>query len=251
MAKQYWPDGDPLQDRLIIGRGVMQEFATEGPRQIIGVVADSHDGSLRGAPGPKMFIPQAQVPDAVNALNLSITPLAWVIRTRGDPQALSSQVQEQLRQVSGLPVSDIRTMEEVLSLSTSRQRFNMVVMSTFGGSALLLSVIGIYGLMAYSVQQRRQEIGIRMALGAQSTQILRMVVYQGIRLTLAGVVIGTAGALGLTRFLASLLFGVQARDPLIFAGIPVLVSMVALLALWLPARSAAGVNPVVALRYDA
>jgi predicted permease len=250
MARQYWKDSDPLNDQLVIGKGIMREFSTEQPRQIIGVVADSRDGGLNNNPRPKMFIPQAQVPDAANALNVGISPMAWVIRTRMEPYSLSSQIQEQLRQVTGLPVSNIRTMNEIVSLSTSRQRFNMVLMTIFGSVALLLAAIGIYGLMAYSVQQRTQEIGIRMALGAQSGDVRKMVVFQGMSLTLVGVVIGVALAFWLSRFIATFLFGVQARDPLAFIGIPILLSLVAFVAVWLPARRASRVDPVIALRYE-
>ena len=139
-------------------------------------------------------------------------------------------------------------MDEIVTLSTSRQRFNMLLMAVFGGAALLLAAIGIYGLMAYSVEQRTQEIGIRLALGAGSTAVRRMIVIQGMRLALAGVVIGIASAFGLTRFIASLLFGVKALDPLIFAAIPLLLTVVALLAVWIPARRASRVDPVTALR---
>jgi predicted permease len=250
MARQYWPEGDPLNDRLIIGRGVMREFADEPERQIIGIVGDVRDGGLNNDPGPRMYIPQAQVPDAVNALNVRLTPIAWIVRTRTDPGALSNAIQEQLRQASGLPVADVRSMSEVVSRSTSRQQFNMWLMTVFGSVALLLAAIGIYGLMAYSVKQRTQEIGIRLALGAEADQVKNMVVFQGMRLTLAGVVIGIAAAFGLTRFIASFLFGVDAWDPFVFVSVPLVLSSVALLAVWLPARRASRVNPIDALRYE-
>ncbi len=250
MARQYWKDKDPLSDRIVIGRGIMREFAAEQPRQIIGVVGDSRDGGLNNDPGPRMFIPQAQLPDLANALNVALTPMAWVVKTRVEPLSLSNQIQEQLRQVSGLPVSNIRSMNEVVSLSLSRQRFNMLLMTIFGASALLLAAIGIYGLMAYTVQQRTQEIGIRVALGAASGDVRKMIVFQGMRLALAGVVVGIGSALGLTRFVASFLFGVQARDPMVFVGIPLLLSAVALIAVWLPAIRASRVDPIVALRYE-
>ncbi|MEX2302459.1 MAG: FtsX-like permease family protein [Bryobacterales bacterium] len=250
MAKQYWPDSDPLNDRLIIGRGAMREFADEPDRQIVGIVGDVRDGGLNNDPAPCMYIPQAQLPDAANALNLRLTPMTWLVRTRVEPMSLSQPIQEQLRQASGLPVSSVQSMNEVVSLSTSRQRFNMWLMTVFGSVALLLAAIGIYGLMAYSVEQRTQEIGIRLALGAEGRQVKNMVVLQGMRLTLAGVVIGVAAAFGLTRFIASFLYGVEAWDPLVFVSVPLVLSAVALLAVWLPARRASHVNPLDALRYE-
>jgi predicted permease len=250
MARRFWKDGDPLRDRLVIGRGVMREFADEPERQIIGVVADSRDGGLNDDPGPKMFIPQAQVPDLVNALNVRLTPMAWVVRTRVPPLSLSAAIQEQLRQASGLPVSEVRPMTEVVSRSTSRQRFNMLLMSVFGASALVLAAIGIYGLMAYSVQQRTREIGIRMALGALASDVRNMVVFQGMRLALVGVAIGVASAFALARIIAGFLYGVEARDVGVFVVVPVLLSLVALLAVWFPARRASRVAPVIALRAE-
>ena len=250
MARQYWPDSNPLESRLAIGRGVMREFADEPERQIVGVVGDSRDGGLNNDPGPKMFIPQAQVPDAANALNVRITPMAWVVRTQVAPQSISAAIQEQLRQATGLPVSDVRTMEEVVSRSTSRQQFNMWLMTVFGASALLLAAIGIYGLMAYSVEQRTQEIGIRLALGAQAAQVKNMVVVQGMRLAIVGVIIGVAAAFALARFISTFLFGVTTRDPLVFGGVPILLTAVALVAVWLPARRASQVDPIIALRYE-
>jgi len=250
MARRFWKNGDPLSDRLVIGRGIMREFAGEPERQIIGVVADSRDGGLNDDPSPKMFIPQAQVPDPVNALNVRLTPMAWVVRTRVPPLSLSAAIQEQLRQASGLPVSEVRTMTEVVSRSTSRQRFNTLLMTVFGGAALLLAAIGIYGLMAYSVQQRTQEIGIRMALGALAGDVRNMVVFQGMRLALVGVGIGVASAFALARVISGFLYGVQARDPGVFVGIPILLSLVALVAVWFPARRASRVAPVIALRTE-
>ncbi len=250
MARQYWPKGDPLTDRLVIGKGVMREFAAEGERQIVGVVGDIKSNGLDSDPQPQMFIPQAQVPDLANALNVGLTPISWIVRTQVPPQSLSSVIQDQLRQSTGLPVSDVTSMDDIVSVSVSRQRFNMWVMSVFGGCALLLAAIGIYGLMAYSVEQRTQEIGIRLALGAQTSQVKNMVVRQGMLLAMIGVVLGLAAAFGLARLITSFLFGVTARDPLVFIGVPVLLSVVAFLAVWLPARRASLVDPIVALRYE-
>ena len=250
MARQYWADKDPLNDRLVIGRGIMREFAGERERQIVGVIGNTRDGGLNSDPNPMMFIPQAQVPDPVNVLNLQLSPMAWVVRTRTEPRAMSNAIQEELRQATGLPVSDIRSMEEVVSLSVSRQRFNMWLMTVFGCSALLLAAIGIYGLMAYSVEQRTQEIGIRLALGAQASHVKNMVVRQGMTLALIGVVIGLAASFGLARFIATFLFGVDKWDPMVFAGVPAVLTAVALLAVWLPARRASRVDPIIALRYE-
>ncbi len=250
MARQFWPKGNPLDDRLVIGRGGMPEFAQERERQIVGIVGDVRDGGLNSDPFPTMYIPQAQVPDAANALNVRLTPIAWVVRTQGNPYSLSAPIQEQLRQASGLPVSDLRTMNEVISRSTSRERFNMWLMTVFGCSALLLAAIGIYGLMAYSVEQRTQEIGIRLALGAQVGQVKKMVVFQGMRLAIAGLAVGLAASFGLARLIATFLFGVQAWDPTVFTVAPAILGAVAFLAVWLPARRASQVDPIIALRYE-
>jgi putative ABC transport system permease protein len=173
------------------------------------------------------------------------------VRTRGEPNAMSVAIQKELRFASGgLPVARPRTMDEVVVRSTSRSDFNMIVLSVFAGSALLLAAIGIYGLMAYSVEQRTQEIGIRLALGAGAEGVRNMIVRQGMSVVLLGVVIGIASALGLTNLIAALLFGVTARDPLVFVSVPVLLSAVALLGVWLPARRAARVDPVIALRVE-
>jgi predicted permease len=250
MARRYWEKSDPLEDRLVIGRGVMREFADEPDRQIIGIVGDIRDGGLNNDPGPMMYIPQAQVPDAANALNVGLTPVAWVVRTKVPPRSVSSAVEEQLRQASGLPVSNVQTMSEVVSTSTSRQKFNMWLMTVFGASALLLAAIGIYGLMAYSVEQRTQEIGIRIALGAPASKVKNMVVRQGMLLAILGVVVGLGFAFYLSKFVAAFLYQVQPTDPMVFVAVPVLLTVVALFAVWLPARRASRIDPIIALRYE-
>src|SRR5439155_7736233 len=182
--------------------------------------------------------------------NARLTPVAWVVRTRQAPYSVSAAIQEQLRQVSGLPVADVRSMEDVVSRSISRQRFNMLLMTVFGSAALLLAAIGIYGLMAYSVEQRTQEIGIRLALGASAGDVRRMVIGHGMRLALIGVVIGIAAAFGLARVVASLLYGVTPRYPVVVATTPILLAIVAFIGVWLPARRAVKVDPVIALRAE-
>ena len=249
-ANEFFKDQNPLEHRITIGRGVIKEFATETERQIIGVVANSRDAGLNQNPPSIMYVNQAQVPDAANALNLGLAPMGWVVRTAGDPYAASAAIQDSLRQSTGLPVSAVRSMADVVVRSTSRQRFNMWLMTIFGASALLLAAIGIYGLMAYTVEQRTQELGIRLSLGADAVTVRRMIVAQGMRLALAGIVIGLGASWGLAQFMAAFLFQIQARDPMVFVGVPVVLTLVAFLAVWLPAMRASRVDPVIALRSE-
>jgi putative ABC transport system permease protein len=250
MAKRFWPSGNPLNDRITIGKGLGPRMELAG-RQIVGIAGDTRDGGLNRDPQPIMYVPWAQMPDAHSANLLDIVPLTWLVRTRGEPHAMSVAIQKELRLASGgLPVARPRTMDEVVVRSTSRSDFNMIVLSVFAGSALLLAALGIYGLMAYSVEQRTQEIGIRLALGAGAQGVRNMIVRQGMAVVLLGVAIGIASALGLTNLIAAFLFGVTARDPLVFVSVPVLLSAVALLGIWLPARRAARVDPAVALRVE-
>jgi len=239
LADQYWEDeADPLADQVLIGggSGLMKELAEEPVRQIVGVVANVRAQGLTREPQPTMYIPQSQVPNALNALNVGITPMAWVVRTEGAPATVSQTIQEELRSSIGLPVTDVRSMEEVVSVSTSRQRLNMLLMSVFGGSALLLAAIGIYGLMAYSVQQRTQEIGIRMAVGAEGSTVRGMVVKQGMVLVAVGMVVGLVAAYFLANVLASVLYDVEPRDVAVFVSVTVVLSLIGLAAVAIPAR---------------
>ena len=250
MKKKYWPKGDPVGQQLLIGKGVGPQFA-EPARQIIGVVGDIRDGGLNNDPRPLMIVPTAQVPDGMTALNSNIGPMVWLVRTHGDPHPYISAITDQLRQASGgFPVARVRPMTEVVVQSTARQDFNMLLLTIFGASALILAAIGIYGLMAYSVEQRTQEIGIRMALGADRSRIRSLVVWHGMRLAIVGVVIGIAAAFGLTRFISSFLFGVKTWDPLVFVTVPILLSLIALLAVWMPATHASRLDPQEALRIE-
>ena len=250
MAKKYWPKNDALGARITIGKGVGPEFE-EPPRQIIGVVGDVRQSGLSQPSNPIMYVPIAQVNDGIMALNNRIIPMTWVVRTKLPPFSLSADIQRQLRESSGgLPVAHIRSMQQVVGESTARNDFYMTLLSIFAGVALVLASIGVYGLMAYSVQQRTQEIGVRMALGASPKQVRRMVVIQGMRLAIVGVILGAASALGLTRLMSSLLYGVKPWDPLTIVLVSVLLSGVTLLATYLPARRASRVDPMVALRYE-
>ena len=250
MAKRYWPKGDEIGALITIGKGVGPQFA-DPPRQVVGVVGDVRDGALNAKPFPEMYIPITQTPEGMNALENSISPLIWLARTRSDPFSLSAGIQSQLRDASGgLPVGNIRLMDEVVRESTQRDSFNMILLTIFASIALLLAAVGIYGVMAYSVQQRTQEVGIRMALGASPGDVRRMVVLQGMLLAAIGLIVGVAGGLALTRLMQSLLFEVKPWDPIVFASTSVLLALVALFACYLPAVRASRVDPLVALRYE-
>ena len=177
--------------------------------------------------------------------------MTLTIRTTGDPMHLSLAVQQQVREIDkDLPVSQIRTMEQWMADSTSQARFNTLLLATFAGVALLLAVVGIYGVMAYSVTQRTREFGIRMALGAQIADVLRLVTREGFSLALVGVALGLVLSLAMTQLLRSLLFQVSALDPWVFGGVAAMLSIVALAACLIPARRATHVDPIVALRYE-
>ena len=250
MAKQFWKGENPVGQQIVIGHGVGPEFE-EPARLIVGVVGDVRDGGLNRDPRAQMVTPLAQMTDGLTELNSKVAPLTWVIRTKLEPHQLTTLASDELRKASGgMPVAHVRSMDEIVVRSTARQDFNMLLLSIFGGSALLLAAIGIYGLMAYSVQQRTQEIGIRMAMGADRQHITRMVIWQGMRLALVGVVIGVGAAFWLSKLVASLLYGVKQWDPAVFISVPVILTAVALVAVWLPALRASKMDPMEALRTE-
>jgi predicted permease len=250
MARKYWPNQNPIGQLIEISKGHGPQF-DEPARQIIGIVGDTRVNELNVDPAPLMIVPLAQVTDGMTTLFAGISPMAWLVRTHGDPHQYIAAISEQLRQASGgFPVGRIRPMEQVMVQSTAREDFNMLLLTIFGASAMLLAAIGIYGLMAYSVQQRTQEMGIRMALGADRARIRNLVVWHGMRLALVGIVVGISAGFGLTRFLASLLYGVKSWDPLVFVTVPIVLGAVALLAVWLPASRAARLDPLQALRTE-
>jgi putative ABC transport system permease protein len=208
-------------------------------REIVGVVGDTKTGSLTGEGGAQIYVPNAQ-----GRWNL----MGLVIRTAGDPAAFATTLRREVQALDkDQPIYNVRTMDDVVANSLGTRRVSMQLFTVFACAALLLAALGIYGVMAYSVAQRTQEIGIRMALGAQKSDILRLVVRQGMTLALIGVIAGLAGAFALTRVISNLLFGVGASDPLTFIAISLLLIFVSLIACYLPARRAARLNPTVAL----
>ena len=240
-ARQYFRNQSPVGRHLIVWNAGLE---------IVGVAGDVRSTLNEPAP-PTFFVPMAQAVFAGDQLFQGWFPTSLLLRTSVKPLSLSREVESAARDVNpNIPISQARSMEETLSLSLARQRFLMTLMSVFGGLALLLATVGIYGVISYSTSQRTHEIGIRMALGAERRDILRHIIGQGLRLALIGVAIGIAGALALTRFLTSLLYGVKPTDPLTFVGVSLILIAVALLACYIPARRAAKVDPMVALRYE-
>jgi putative ABC transport system permease protein len=238
LARRYWPGEDA------VGRQVFGACPKKAPALIIGVVGDSEQDAVGSPAVPELYEPYAQHAWA----SFLVT---FVVRTASDPLSVAAAVRQAVGQVdSNQPVIQVRTMEEVIAESLWRQHLSASMMGIFGAIALLLAAMGIYGVLAYSVSRRTHEIGIRSALGATRGDLLRMVIGEGLLLTLAGVGIGTLAALGLTRVLAGLLYGVRPRDPLTFVTLALLLILIALLAVSIPARRASKVDPLVALRHE-
>jgi putative ABC transport system permease protein len=250
MAKKFWPKEDPIGQQVLIGKGLGPQFE-EPAREIVGIVGNVRENGLNNAGIEVMYIPQAQMTEGLTALAANVIPLSWAVRTATAPASFRVALERELHAVDGqITISRPRTMEQVLSASVARTNFNAVLLSVFAGAALMLAAIGLYGLMSYSVEQRTREIGIRMALGANRATMLRAVLREAMTLAGFGVVIGLGLAYGLTRLLASLLFGVKASDPYAFAIVAVVLTIVAAAAALIPARRATTIDPAIALRYE-
>jgi putative ABC transport system permease protein len=233
MARLYWPNEDPIGHRM---RLIFSPWLT-----IVGVVGDVHHTGLNTSPNPELYVPHTQDPSS---------SMAVMARTSGDPIQLATAAREAVKAIDkDLPVT-ITTMDQIFSASVAGQRFNTLLLGIFAGVALALAMIGVFGVINYSVAQRTHELGIRIALGAQRRDVFTLVVRQGLVLALVGVAIGAAGALALTRLITGLLYGVSPTDGPTFVVVSLLVTAVAFVACYMPARRATRVDPLVALRYE-
>jgi putative ABC transport system permease protein len=241
LARQFFPNEDPLGKRIHPGISTIDnEVSTM--REIIGVVGDVRNRTLNTEPRPAYYVPNAQVP---------FDQMTMVVKTTGDPHNLISAVRKEVGAMDAdVPLFGIKSMEEYLSASVAAPRFNTTLLSIFAGVALVLTIVGLYGVMSYSVAQRTNEIGIRLALGAQSRDVLLMVVKQGAVLIVLGLAIGLGAAFGVMRVIESLLFGVKAKDPFTFVAVAAVLAVVALLACYIPALRATRVDPMEALRCE-
>ncbi len=243
VARQYFPNEDPIGKRVAPGFSTLPVRDDEsGMREIVGVVADVKHQTLQGATPPEIYFPQSQMP---------MSAMTVVVRTAGDPRALQRAVRGVVQSLDrNAPVYSVRTVEEILDRSVATPRFNTLLIGLFAGVALILTMVGLYGVMSCAVSENTQQIGIRMALGAQRRDVLRVILGQGMRLTVVGIVIGIGAAFGLTRLMSSLLFGIGSTDPWTFTGVAILLLGVAASACYVPARRAMNVDPVIALRQE-
>jgi putative ABC transport system permease protein len=239
-AKKFFPNEDPVGKRIKPGISTLADETDW--REIVGVVGDVRNRNLSSELRAGYFVPQAQVP---------FNQMTIIVRTTGDPHTLITAAQNEVHAMdSEVPVFDVKTMDEYISATVAAPRFNATLLMIFAAVALILTIVGLYGVMSYSVAQRTNEIGIRMALGAHTRDVLRLIVAQGFKLVLIGLGIGLLGALASMTLISSLLFGVTWKDPLTFVGVAVLLAVVALLACYIPARRAARLDPLRALHYE-
>jgi putative ABC transport system permease protein len=218
--------------------------------EIVGIVADARNRSLTGESRQDVYVPLRQQAVSMGGLGPSVS-MSLVVRTAVEPASLTGAIREQVFSIDrNIPITQVRTVEQVLASAVVQPRFNTILLGAFAAAALCLGAIGIYGVVSYSMARRTREIGLRMALGAQTKDVLALVLREGMSVVLVGIAIGLAGALALSRVMTGLLFGVSATDPLTFAAIPLILIAVALAACWIPARRAVKVDPMVALRYE-
>jgi putative ABC transport system permease protein len=240
-VRQFFPNEDPIGKRIKPGISSFDDEDTM-MREIVGVVGDVRNRTLSTESKPAYYVPQTQVP---------FSQMVAVVKTTAEPRSFIPAATKEVAALDAdVPLFGVKSMDEYLSASVAAPRFNTTLLSIFAAVALVLTIVGLYGVMSYSVVQRTNEIGIRLALGAQSRDVLLMIVKQGSKLIVVGLVIGLAGAFAATRVIASLLFGVTTKDPFTFVAAAVLLAVVALLACYVPAWRATKVDPLEALRYE-
>lgn len=248
MARRHWQDQDPVGEKIVIGRSADREF-DELPRIIVGVVADVKDAGVNRDPEPAMYVPLAQTGDRMMARNHRFHALTWLVRTDVDGVPFRGAVERELRDAAGgLPLARVQRIEDIVRAATAQLEFATILLGVFAAAALVLAAIGLYGLMSYSVEQRRQEIGIRLALGAAPGTLRTMVLVEGGQLTAAGVCLGLGAALLLARAMASVVVGMAAWDSTVFASVAALLAAVSLAAAYIPAQQATRTDPLRALR---
>ncbi|MFN0121697.1 MAG: ABC transporter permease [Blastocatellia bacterium] len=246
-VRRYFTGQNPFARQLSIGG----QNSNDPARQVIGVIADARQQGLDSDPPPTLFVPAAQLPDQQTASVRTFNPSNFAIRTIPERAGLIPEIKRELAGLdAGLAISQVRSMDDLVGRAVAPQRFNMLLVGLFAGLGLALAAVGIYGVMSQTVAQRVNEIGIRMALGATADNVVSLMLRHGLTLALTGVAIGLAAAFGLTRLIKGLLYGVEATDPLTFASIALLLFLVALAACWIPARRAARVDPLTALRNE-
>ncbi|HET8546494.1 MAG TPA: ABC transporter permease [Bryobacteraceae bacterium] len=250
LARAYFRGVNPIGERITIGR-IMGPPFTDPPRQIVGIAGDVCEFALDRRAPPTVYVPSTQVPDALTALAGRILPSSWVVRTRVPPLGLAQAVRREVLAIDAQqPISNVRPLEQVVSRSMAGHRFNTVLLAVFSALALVLSIVGIYGVMSYTVTQRTHEIGIRMALGATRGDAVGLVVKHALIVTAIGTGIGLACSFGLTRLISGMLYGVSHADPPSFALVTLVLTLSALAASYIPARRASRVDPANSLRYE-
>ncbi|MCZ6837153.1 MAG: ABC transporter permease [Planctomycetota bacterium] len=244
-ARRYFEHDDSIRQRLTV------KYIADRTRDVVGVVADVREFGLATDAPATIYLPYDQAPDEITKIVNSFLPMNLVLRTEGDPMALAGALQGEIETVdSSVPLSNVRSMTQVHASSIAEQRFRMILIGAFALLALLLSAVGLYGVTSYAVAQRTREIGIRIALGAKPGSVQRLVILKGLQFSVVGIVIGTVGALILTRYMANLLYDVSPTDPLTIGGLGALMLGLVTLASYLPARRAARIDPLVALRQE-
>jgi putative ABC transport system permease protein len=249
-ARRAFPHGSAMGRRIYLPKD-SPLWLREPPREIVGIVADVREQSPRRLPRAATYVPQAQVSDGFSQTMNRFLPLSLAVKTQGAPLQAARSVQRIVLSVDPLqPVAEIRSMEGVVSRSTSRERFNLTLMVLFGLVSLVLASVGTYGVVSYAVSQRTRELGVRIALGASSEDVLRLTMSEGLLVSIMGVAAGLVGAYGLGRYLAGMLFSVKASDPATFCAVALLLLTVAFLANLIPAIRATRVDPITALRFE-